>query len=427
MTSRFLSTNRLPGGPSLGNAYFEHEYANGLRLLVEPMQGVQSAAFTFLVPAGVIWDPPEGHGTANLLSSFVTRGAGTRDSRELATALDNLGVQRSESSEIFHTSFTAATLANNLLPALELTADVIRRPHLTDEQFAYCQEASLQELEAVEDDPGQKTFIELRERSLPEPLGWPILGRIEDLENLTPETARRFHQNRFRPNGSILGVAGAVDFAQVRDHVGKLFDDWRPAPEQPLVPGTHRVGYEHIVSDKIQTHIGIAYPAVSANDPDFFNAPGAVGVLSGGMSARLFTEVREKRGLCYSVGASFMALKHLGRILAYASSTNERAGETLKVLIDELVRLKEGIGVDEVRRVQAGLKSSLIMQEESTSARASVLARGWFNLGRVRSVEEVAREIDRLTPESILGFVDRYPPRDLTTVTLGPQPLENHS
>lgn len=391
------------------------------------MQGVQSAAFTFLVPAGVLWDPPQGQGTANLLSAFVTRGAGARDSRELATALDNLGMQRSESTEIFHTSFTGATLATNLLPALELTADVIRRPQLTDEQFAYCRTAALQELEAVEDDPGQKTFMELRERALPEPLGRPILGKLEDLENLMPETARQFHRDRFRPNGSILGVAGAVDFAQVRDQVAKLFDDWKPFPEQSYPEGKHRVGYEHLVSDKIQTHIGIAYPAVSANDPDFFNAHGAVGVLSGGMSARLFTEVREKRGLCYSVGASFMALKHLGRVLAYASSTNERADETLKVLIDELVRLKDGIEVDEVRRVQAGLKSSLIMQEESTSARASVLARGWFNLGRVRSVEEVAREIDRLTPESILGFVERHPPRNLTIVTLGPQPLENHA
>lgn len=409
----------------MATKYFTHTFPNGLQLLVEPVQGVESAAFTLLVPAGVIYDPPQGHGTANLLSALVTRGAGSRDSRELTNALDNLGVHHSESTEIAHTSFTATTLAKNLVPALEITADVIRTPHLDDEQFEFCQSAALQELEALEDDPGQKTFVELRRRALPEPLGWPILGEMPDVEAMTPEMVRAFHSQHFRPNAAILGVAGAVDFNQIRDVVERVFGSWPAGEETSIQRGQRTIGQEHIVSDKIQTHIGIAFEGVSSSDPDFFNAHGAVGVLSGGMSARLFTEVREKRGLCYSVGASFMALKDRGLILAYSSSTNERASETLQVIISELRRLREGIEEDEVRRVKAGLKSSLIMQEESTSARASVLARSWYSLGRVRTVEEVSKEVDRLTPKSILEYLERHPPRDFNIVTLGPTPLEN--
>src|SRR5258708_553210 len=142
------------------------------------------------------------------------------------------------------------------------------------------------------------------------------------------------------------------------------------------------------------------------------------------MSARLFTEVREKRGLCYSVSASYHPLKELGLIFCYAGTTNERANETLHVLVGELKRLQQGVAEEEVARVRTGLKASLIMQEESTSARASILARSWYHLGRVRSMEEVAREIERLSPATIMGYLDRHPAKDFVIVTLGPQALE---
>src|SRR6185437_8460653 len=119
-----------------------------------------------------------------------------------------------------------------------------------------------------------------------------------------------------------------------------------------------------------QTQIAIAYPSVPFGDHGSYDAQGAVQVLSGGMGARLFTEVREKRGLCYSVYASYQTFKDRACILAYAGTTNDRAQETLDVTMHELRRLAEGVGADEVERVQAGLKSSVIMQEESTSARA---------------------------------------------------------
>jgi predicted Zn-dependent peptidase len=141
------------------------------------------------------------------------------------------------------------------------------------------------------------------------------------------------------------------------------------------------------------------------------------------MSARLFTEVREKRGLCYAVWASYQTFKDRASILCYAGTTNERAQETLDVTIHELVRLKDGIEEDEIERVQAGLKSSLIMQEESTSARAGTLASDWYYLGRVRTFDEIQSAIDGLTPRKIVNHLRRHDPRQFTIVTLGPKPL----
>ena len=127
------------------------------------------------------------------------------------------------------------------------------------------------------------------------------------------------------------------------------------------------VAHEHLTKDTTQTQIGIAYPSVPIGHPDYYAAQGAVNVLSGGMSSRLFTEVREKRGLCYSVWASYQTFKDRASVLCYAGTTNERAQETLDVMLGELRRLQDGIEAEEVERVQAGLKSSLIMQQESTN------------------------------------------------------------
>jgi predicted Zn-dependent peptidase len=157
---------------------------------------------------------------------------------------------------------------------------------------------------------------------------------------------------------------------------------------------------------------------------DYYAAMGAVNVLSGGMSSRLFTHVREERGLCYSVWATYQTFKDRASVIAYAGTTAERAQETLDVTLRELKRLREGVEEDELDRVRAGLKSSLIMAEESTSSRAGSLASDWYYLGRVRSTEEIQKAIDGLTPKAILDHVERHPAKDFCIVTLGPQPLK---
>src|SRR5262249_16725678 len=181
---------------------------------------------------------------------------------------------------------------------------------------------------------------------------------------------------------------------------------------------------EHLAKETTQTQIAIAYPSVPIGQPEYYAAMGAVNVLSGGMSSRLFTEVREKRGLCYAVWASYQTFKDRASVICYAGTTNERAQETLDVTLHELKRLQDGIEAEEVERVQAGLKSSLIMQEESTSARAGTLASDWYYLGRVRTFDEIQSAINALTPDGILQHLRNCPPRNFTIVTLGPHELK---
>lgn len=407
----------------MAQASNRHTLANGMTLLAERMEHVRSAALHFLVPAGCVYDPEKHLGMGTVLSRLITRGAGERDSWELNQAMDNLGLDRSEGVGTLHLRFWGATLARNLGASLRLYADVLRRPHLPEDEVEAVQALALQDLQSLEDEPRQKLFIELRRRHYPIPLGRDHHGTPEGIEGLDAGLIRDHYRRLFRARGTILSVAGNVEWAPLRDLVEELFGDWGAGEEPALTLTPQAPSYEHLDKDTTQTQIGIAYPSVPINDPDYYAAQGAVNVLSGGMSSRLFTEVREKRGLCYAVSAGYQMVKDRAGIICYAGTTNERAQETLDVVLSELKRLQEGVEAEEVERVQAGLKSSLIMQEESTTARAGSLASDWYYLGRVRSFDEIQAAINGLSPEGIVDHVRRYPPRDFTIVTLGPKAL----
>ncbi len=397
--------------------------SNGLTLLLEPMDDVQSAAFTFLVPAGSIYDPPGGSGTATMLCEMASRGAGPRDSRQLAAALDTLGVQRSEGVNSSHLSFAGATLAENLSETLNLYADILRCPHLPEDEFEAAQSSVEQTLRSIEDEPRQKMLQELRKRVYPAPWGLPSDGTLEDLPNITLESVRGHYESCVRPNGTILGIAGRFEADRIAALIEDKFGDWTAAPEPNFLRGPSGARRDHIPHDSTQTHIGIGYRSVPYNHPDYYAAWAAVSVLSGGSSSRLFTEVRERRGLCYSVYATLSTLKHEGRVLCYAGTTTERAQETLDVTLAELRKLQEGIAPEELDRCKARAKSSLIMQQESTSSRAGSIASDWYHLDRVSSLEEVRARIEALTAETVLDYARRYPPEELTILTLGAQPL----
>jgi predicted Zn-dependent peptidase len=403
---------------------FQHTFPNGLTLLAERMPHVRSAALNVLIPAGCVYDPPEQLGLGEILADLITRGAGDRDSRELSLALDNLGLDRSESVGSLHTRFYGATLARNLPAALDIYADILRRPHLPDDEMDAVRALALQDLQGLEDEPRQKVLIELRKRHHPAPLSNDRHGTVEGVKAITPDSIRAHYRRLFRPVGAIMSVAGSIEWEPLRDQVGRLFGDWSGEPKSEIKAGPSRFGFDHIQKDTTQTQIGIAYPSVPIGHPEYYAALGAVNVLSGGMSSRLFTHVREERGLCYSVWASHSTFKDRASVIAYAGTTSERAQETLDVTLRELKRLREGIEEDELERVRAGLKSSLIMAEESTSSRAGSLASDWYYLGRVRSTEEIQAAIDSLTPKTIIEHVERHPAKDFCILTLGPAALK---
>lgn len=403
---------------------FSHTYDNGLALIGQSMPWLESAAFTMLLPAGCYRDPQELAGLANFTCEMAQRGCGERDSRQFVSDLERLGVDHSSSVSNAHASYSAAMISANLLPALSIQADLLRRPLLPEDQLEEGRLVCLQELRAVEDELAHKVMIALRSQLYPDPWGRSRFGTFESLQTITHADIARHFQATYQPGGTIIGVAGKFDWDQLRDHVGELLGDWPtsapPEVEEIPVEGT----YQHIEHDSNQTHIGVAFDSVPYADPRYYQARGAIGVLSDGMSSRLFTEVREKRGLCYTVHASIQSLRDRGSVLCYAGTSTDRAQETLDVMVGELVRLAEGVEEAEVDRLKAGLKSTVIMQQESSTARSAAIAYDTWHRGSVVTLDEIKAVIDGLTSDSINAYLREHPPRDFTVVTLGEKELE---
>ena len=400
-----------------------HVFPNGLALLAQPMDWLQSAAFSFLVPAGCVNEPAARQGLASLTCEMTLRGAGPRDNRQFVLDLDNLGVEHHASVASARASYGGATLAENLPAALAIFADVLRRPHLPAEELDACRQNLLQSLRSVEDEPSEKVMIELRRRHFADPWGRSSLGRQEALETIGQEEIRGFFARQFQPRGTILGVAGRVEWGPLTDLVGELLGDWQPVPSAAVDELPAPGGYLHVPYESAQTHMAIAYESVPYRHPDYFQAWGAVGALGGGMSSRLFTEVRERRGLCYSVYAGYHTLRDRACVFCYAGSSAQRAQETLDVTLGELRRLAQGIEAGELQRLKARIKTELIMQQESSFSRSSAIARDWYHIDRARTLDELERIIDGLTCGSINDYLAKNPPGQFTIVTVGPEEL----
>ncbi len=397
---------------------------NNLTVLGERMPWLESAAFTLALPAGCARDPDEKAGLANFTCEMVQRGCGQRSSRQFVEDLDYAGIDRSASVSISHTSFGAAMPATQLEGALEIYADVIQRPHIPKDQIEDGRHVCFQEIHSLEDDLPQRMFGALRTRHYPAPYGRQAEGNYDSVESITRDDIQAFFDNTYRPDEAILSVAGNIDWDDILEIAERYFGQWGSAPP-PAIPQTEPPGgYQHILHQSHQTHIGVACPSVPFSDPNYYQARGAVGILSDGMSSRLFTEVREKRALCYSVSASCHSLKDRGSVLCYSGTTPERAQETLDVLIAELERLSEGVTQAELDRLKARIKSSLIMQQESSVSRSSQMAASWYFLQRVQTLHELSRIVDGLSCDSINQYLRAHPLKDFTIVTLGPDTLE---
>ncbi|OHB64763.1 MAG: hypothetical protein A2Y77_10845 [Planctomycetes bacterium RBG_13_62_9] len=396
---------------------------NGTTVLGEPMPGVESVAFDFMLPAGAAWMPPGYCGAANVVSDWIFRGAGAWDSRKLGDALDGLGLHRSTSIGSSHVYLGAALESSNLAQALALYADVILNPHLSDEQFEPARQLIIEELRSLDDEPRQKVMVELKKRFYPDPLGRSTVGELDDLQNLTAAKTREIAKAYLNVPQIILAVAGKYDFDAVCRQIESVFGLYEEAPVSALETGERGPRYTHIPNEGAQVHIGLMTGTAKFIDKAYYEARMAASVLSGGMSARLFTEVREKRGLCYAIGAKYHSLREAAGIMCYAGTTPDKAQETYDVIVGEFNRLAAGIDHDELARAKIGLKSSVILQSESSSSRAGAIGSDYYMLGRVRTLDEIKQRIEGTSVESVLGFLRGNPFGEFTVVTVGPKEI----
>lgn len=403
---------------------FHKQLDCGMTLLGQQMPWLRSASFALLLPAGCQIEPLGRRGIAGVTTEMVQRGAGNLSSRDIVALSDNLGLDRSASISTSHTIFGGSMPAESLAAALDLYAQIVRRPHLPGDQLEDARAVALQELRASEDEPSQRVMMRLKEKHYGEPLGHSSLGKREHVAAITIDDVRDFFTNNYQPQGAILSIAGNFNWEETVGLLDRLFEGWASHGETSAPAPDGVSGYEHLTHPSQQTHIGFSFPALSYDMEDYFTLRAAVGVLSDGMSSRLFDRVREQRGLCYSVSASCHSLKGTGGVFGYAGTTVERAQETLDVTLGEIRSLGSTVETDELDRFKVRIQSNLVMQQESSASRAAVMANDWYFLGRTLEPEEIQRRIDAVSPEGIASLWPKLRIDEASIVTLGPKPLQ---
>jgi predicted Zn-dependent peptidase len=421
-----MSTDVRPdaAGGELAPNYFRHTFPNGLTMVGQRMPSLSSVTFGVQM-AGGVKDEPEGQlGLTSLLAEMLFQGTTERDVRRLNEEFETIGARRGGEAGTESARYSAQVVPGKFDRALELIADVVLHPIFPAAEFEHMRSVQLQEIRRRDDEPMRRIFDLVRERFYAGThLNRTGLGTRETVEALQPEQLRAFWQAFYQPAGALFAIAGNFDWDDAAARVAERFGTWSGTP--PATPPERpdpQAGVSVERQEGNQEHIGMAFPFPTFGDPDYYAASVVSEIFGGGMTARLFREVREQRGLVYSVAAMFAPNGAYGAEFVYAGTTPEKAPETVRVVLDELRKLgADGVTDDELARAKVQLKSELVMRGESSSARMASLARSWWFERKLTTIHEIKEAIDAVTREQIANLLRRYPPTDrLTIAAIGP-------
>ncbi len=381
-----------------------HRLANGLQIVAQPMEGVESVALGYTIVAGARDETLDESGISHFVESLGFQGTQTRSVQALTEAFEDIGAGTGSGAGTEFTSFSASLLGRNLEKAVELLTDVVLHPGFVEDEIPKARDRILQEIAQAEDEPMRKVLDLLRrEYFRGHPLGNEVTGTTDSISSLTRTDLQTYWRRRYGAGAVLFSIAGKFDFDRVVAQIEDLCQDW-PAGESedmpaPPAPVKHAVV---VHKDTQQQHIGIAVPAVGITSPDYYAVALMATTLGGSMNSRLFVEVREKRSLAYGVGAYFTPLRDVGMLQVYAGTVPEKADQTVQVVRDELGKLAvSGVTEDELRRSKTLLKSRVIMRSESSGARRGAIASGWLYERHIRTLDEIKDLIDQVTTEDI--------------------------
>jgi len=369
-------------------------------------------------------------GVSHMLEHMAFKGTATRSARAIAEEIEAVGGILNAYTGREQTAFHARVLKADVPLALDIIADILTNPTFEPSELERERQVVLQELGQARDTPDDIVFDHLQQAIYPgQPLGWPILGEERTVTAFSREMLQGYMASQYRMDGMTLIASGAVDHAAIVKLAGEKCGGFRSGAAPAPAPSRYVGGDFRQEDDLEQTHVAFAFPGLSNADPDYFVAQVYATALGGGTSSRLFQEVREKRGLCYSVYAFSSGFQDGGFLGIYAGTGETEAGEISAVIAGEMEAMAGNLAEAEVARARAQLKVSLLMGMERPGARAEQIAGQLFALGRVQPAAEIVAQLDAIDA----GIVKRYAARVMeggtpTIAALGPvSKLEDHA
>lgn len=403
---------------------------NGITVATDHMPEIKTAALGIWVSAGSRYEDSDEHGISHLLEHMAFKGTKTRTALEINEQIESVGGELNASTGVEVTSYYARLLGADVPLAFDILSDILTDPTFEQHELAREQSVIVQEIGGASDAPDDFVFDLFQETAFPkQPIGRPILGTPKTVRSFTPETIRRYMAKRYRSGRMIVAAAGDVDHdklvAAARNELDKIPAGEPPAPEA----ARYRGGTEVSVRKLEQTHVVLGLEGISYHAPDRYAMQVFANLVGGGASSRLFQEVREKRGLCYSIQSFHSAFQDTGLFGVSAGTDAADAVELTRVVIDQLQEAAEKLTQAEVDRSKAQMKVGILSALESCPARAEQLGGHLLAFGRSIPTDEIVAKIDAVTVESARAagrkLVDRGSP---TFVGIGPkQGLEDAS
>ena len=386
------------------------------------MPGLHSAAIGLWVTAGGRHERVEQNGIAHFLEHMAFKGTPTRTALRIAEEIEDVGGYINAYTGKEMTAYYARVLRADVERALDILADIVLNPVFAAPDIEVERRVILQEIGQALDTPDDIIFDWLQEAAFPEqPFGRTILGLTERVSAFEKGDLSGFVREHYGPNQLILSAAGAIDPDQVLRPAEQLFGHLAPRPGLAVLPARYRGGERREERDLEQAHLALAFEGPGERADSAYAAQIYASALGGGMSSRLFQELRERRGLCYTIFAQAGSFEDTGLVTFYAGTGPDQIGELAELTADELRRAAEGLSRAEIDRARAQMKAGLLMGLESPSARAERLARMVSVWDRVPDLEETVERIDAVTAQSLRAFGEALIARaDPAVALLGP-------
>ncbi len=378
---------------------------NGVRVVTEHMPGLRSASVGVWVTVGGRHERLEQNGIAHFLEHMAFKGTARRSALEIAEAIEDVGGYINAYTSREMTAYYARVLESDVMLALDVIADIVLNPEFEEGEIEVERGVILQEIGQAHDTPDDVVFDWLQEAAYPDQaMGRTILGEAARVQSFHRHDLFGFVKERYGPNQIIISAAGAVDHDEIVRTVEKLFGHLESRPSAKPDPARFVGGERLEIKPLEQVHFALAFEAPGYASPDIYTAQIFATAIGGGMSSRLFQEVREKRGLCYSIFAQASAYADSGMTTIYAGTSSEDLPELTRLMVDELRKSVIDLSAEEVGRARAQMKAGLLMGLESASARAERLARLLAIWDRVPSLEETVHQIDAVTPAKVHDY-----------------------
>ncbi|KAJ56011.1 peptidase M16 [Actibacterium mucosum KCTC 23349] len=385
-----------------------HQLSNGFRVVTEHMPGLKSAALGIWVTAGGRHEAAPQNGIAHFLEHMAFKGTATRSPLQIAEQIEDVGGYINAYTSREMTAYYARVLQADVPLALDVISDIVLNPVFDPAEIEIERGVILQEIGQVMDTPDDVVFDWLQEAAYPDQaLGRSILGPAERVSSFSREDLFGFVKQHYAPSRMILSAAGAVDHDQIVKMAEQLFGHLKPVADHALAPGVFAGGERRQVKPLEQVHFTLGLESPGYRDDDFYAAQIYASVMGGGMSSRLFQEVREKRGLCYSIFAQAGAYADTGMMTFYAGTSGDQIDALARLTVDELVRAGDDVTSAEVDRARAQMKAGLLMGLESPSSRAERIARLVSIWNRVPDLDETVARIDAVGRDQLRAFAAR--------------------